>query len=169
MTTHSVSPLELSRERHKGRTDAGLNGSNLKPTEEYERYPNCSAVSMTETFLQLRKLGKALQRMAGRQEKKEKKERERKKKNESKIKLLIQENNKMQDLFAHTYGSVTKDQSGPRGFVVKQGATTIHEDITAFTVSASSLTMAMEAVTHALRWIASRGDSQNTYANILTD
>ena len=43
------------------------------------------------------------------------------------------------------------------------------EDSAAFTVSASSLTMAMEAVTHALRWIASRGDSQNTYAIILTD
>ena len=145
------------------RTDAGLNGSNLKPTEEYERYPNCSAVSMTETFLQLRKLGKALPRMAGRQKKKKKK------KIDSKIKLFIEENNKMQDLFAHIYGSVTKDQSGPRGFVVKQGATAIHEDSAAFTVSASSLTMAMEAVTHALHWIASRGDSQNTYAIILTD
>ena len=27
----------------------------------------------------------------------------------------------------------------------------------------------MEAVTHALRWIASRGDSQTTHATILTD
>ena len=33
----------------------------------------------------------------------------------------------------------------------------------------SSLTMEVEAVTHALRWIASRGDSQITYAIILTD
>ena len=29
--------------------------------------------------------------------------------------------------------------------------------------------MEMEAVTHALRWIASRGDSQTTHATILTD
>ena len=29
--------------------------------------------------------------------------------------------------------------------------------------------MEMEVVTHALRWIASRGDSQTTHANILTD
>ena len=29
--------------------------------------------------------------------------------------------------------------------------------------------MEVEAVTHALRWIASRGDSQITYAIILTD
>ena len=29
--------------------------------------------------------------------------------------------------------------------------------------------MEVEAVTHALHWIASRGDSQTTHANILTD
>ena len=33
----------------------------------------------------------------------------------------------------------------------------------------SNLTMEVEAVTHALRWIASRGDSQTTHAIILTD
>ena len=68
----------------------------------------------------------------------------------------------------YTDGSVTKDQSG-RGFTVKQGATTIQEDIAADTVSTSSLTMEVEAVTLALRWIASRGDSQTTRAIILTD
>ena len=36
-------------------------------------------------------------------------------------------------------------------------------------VSTSSWTMEVEAVTHALRWIASRGDSRTTYATILTD
>ena len=68
----------------------------------------------------------------------------------------------------HTDGSVTKDQSG-RGFTVKQGATTIQEDIAADTVSTSSLTMEVEAVTLALRWIASRGDSRMTHDIILTD
>ena len=63
-------------------------------------------------------------------------------------------------------GSVTKDLSW-WGFVVKQGATTIHEDSAAYTVSTSSLTMEVAAVTHACshppppppspRWIASRG------------
>ena len=53
--------------------------------------------------------------------------------------------------------------------IVKQGATTIHEDIAAYTISTSSLTMEVEAVTHALRWIASRGDSQTTPAIILTN
>ena len=68
----------------------------------------------------------------------------------------------------YTDGSVTKNKSG-WGFTVKQGATTIHEVNAAFTVSTSSLTMEVEAVTHAIRWIASRSDSQNTHAIILTD
>ena len=52
-----------------------------------------------------------------------------------------------------------------------QGVTTIHEDTAAYTVKKthSSLTMEVEAVTHALRWFASRGDSQTIHAIILTD
>ena len=88
-------------------------------------------------------------------------------KTESEIKLLIQENSKPQDLIVYADGSVTKDQSGWR-FTVKQGATTIPEDSAAYTVTTSSLTMEVETVTHALRWIASRGDSQTTHAIILT-
>ena len=66
---------------------------------------------------------------------------------------------KPQDLILHTDGSVTgKDQSG-WDFTAKQGATTIHEDSAAFTVS----------TTHALRWIASRDNSQTTHAIIVTD
>ena len=61
-----------------------------------------------------------------------------------------------------------KDQSG-WGFTVKQGATAIHEDSAACTVSAPSLTMEVEAVTHVLHWIASRGDSQTTHDILLTD
>ena len=61
----------------------------------------------------------------------------------------------------YTDGSVTKDQS-ELGFSVKQGATTINQDSAANTVSTSSLTMEVEYVTHALHWIASRGDSQTT-------
>ena len=63
--------------------------------------------------------------------------------------------------------AVTKEQSG-WGFTVKQGVTTIHEYSAANTVPTSSLTMEVEAVTHALRWIASRGDNQTTHV-ILTD
>ena len=64
--------------------------------------------------------------------------------------------------------SVTKDQSG-WGLTVKQGVTTIHEDSAVYTVSTSGLTMEVEAVTHALRWIASRGDSRTTHGISLTD
>ena len=67
-----------------------------------------------------------------------------------------------------TYDSATKDR--PRwGFTVKQGVTTIHKVGAACVVSTSSLTMEVEAVTHALSWIASRGDSQTTLAIILAD
>ena len=72
------------------------------------------------------------------------------------MKPLIQENSKQQDPID---GSVSKDQS-EWGFTVKQGATTIHEDSAAYMVSTSSLTIQLEAVTHARCWIASRGDSQ---------
>ena len=67
---------------------------------------------------------------------------------ESEIKLLIQENSKPQNLLVYTDGSVTKDQSG-WDFTVKHGSTTIHENGEAITVSASSFTMEVEAVTHA--------------------
>ena len=70
------------------------------------------------------------------------------------------------DLIVYTDGSVTKDQSG-WGFTVKQDMTTIHEDSAAYTVSTSSLTMEVEAVTLALCWAASKGDSRTSL--ILTD
>ena len=75
----------------------------------------------------------------------------------------VKENSKPQDLTVYTDGSVIKDQSG-WGFIAKKGATTIHEDIAAYTVSTSSLTIVVEAVTH-----ASRDDSQTTHSIILTD
>ena len=55
------------------------------------------------------------------------------------------------------------------GSVNSQGATTIHEDNAAFSVSTSSLTIEVEAITHSLRWTASRGESRTTHATILTD
>ena len=69
---------------------------------------------------------------------------------ESEIKPLIQENSKPQDLIVHADGSVTKDQSG-WGFTVKHGVITIQEDSATcnYTISASSLTMEVEADIHA--------------------
>ena len=66
-------------------------------------------------------------------------------KTESEMKLLVKESSRLQYLIAYTAGSVTKDQSG-WGFTVQQGATTIHKDGTAYTVSTSSLTMAVEVL-----------------------
>ena len=63
---------------------------------------------------------------------------------------------KPQDLTISLMAQVFKDQSG-WGFTVKQRATTIHEDSAAYMVSNSNFTMEVETVTHALRWIASRG------------
>ena len=50
-----------------------------------------------------------------------------------------------------------------------QAVTTTREDSAAYTVSTSSFTMLVEAVTHALRWVASSGDSWITHAIVLTD
>ena len=121
----------------------------LKQTTEWERYPNRFR-RLYETLLP-ENLGKYCREWpAG--------------KPESEIKLLIQENSKPQDLIVYTDDSVTKDQSG-WGFTDKQGATTIHKN------SAANLQLdnGSRSSHHALRWIASRGDSQTTHVIILTD
>ena len=50
----------------------------------------------------------------------------------------------------YTDGSVIRDLSG-WGFTVKQGGRTVHEDSGAHRVTTSSLTMEVEAVTHAIQ------------------
>ena len=51
-------------------------------------------------------------------------------------------------------GSVISDRSGWR-FTVKQGGRTVHEDSGAHRVTTFSLAMGVEAVTHAILWLAS--------------
>ena len=68
----------------------------------------------------------------------------------------------------YTDSSVTKDRSG-WGFTVKQDGRTVHKDSGAHRVTTSSLTMELEAVTHAIQWLASQCDAQITPAIILTD
>ena len=77
-------------------------------------------------------------------------------------------NSKPQDIVIYTDGSVTSDWSG-WGFMVKQGSRTVHEDSGAHRVTTSSLTMEVEAVTHAIQWLASQWDVQISHAIILTD
>ena len=55
------------------------------------------------------------------------------------------------------------------GFTVKQGGRTVLEDSGAHRVTTSSLTTEVEAVTHAIQWLASQRDAQITHAIILTD
>ena len=68
----------------------------------------------------------------------------------------------------YTDGSVARDRSG-WGFIVKQGGRTVHEESGANRVTTSSLTMEVEAVTHAIQWLASQRDAQITHAIIHTD
>ena len=62
---------------------------------------------------------------------------------------------------------VTRDRSG-WGVTVKQGGRTVHKDSGAHRVTTSSLTMEVEAVTHAIQWLDSQRDAQMTHAIILT-
>ena len=84
------------------------------------------------------------------------------------VQMLVEANSKPHDTMIYTDSSVTRDRSG-WGFTVKQGRRTVHEDSGAHRVMISSLTMEVEAVTHAMQWLASQRDAQITHAIILTD
>ena len=84
------------------------------------------------------------------------------------VQLLVEANSKPHDMIIYTDGSVTSERSG-WGFTAKQGGRTVHEESGAHKVSTSSLTMEVEAVTHAIQWLASQHDAQITHAIILTD
>ena len=55
------------------------------------------------------------------------------------------------------------------GVHVKQGGRTVHEFIGAQRFTTSSLTVDVEAATHAIQWLASLRDTQVTYVINLTD
>ena len=82
--------------------------------------------------------------------------------------MLVEANSKPHDIVIYTDGSATRDRSG-WGFIVKQGGRTAHEDSGAHRVTTSSLTTEVEAVTHAIQWLASQRDAQIAHAAILTD
>ena len=81
--------------------------------------------------------------------------------------MLVGANSKPHDIVVNTDGSVTRDRSG-WGFMVRQGGRTIHEDSGAYRVTASSLTMEVEAVAYATQWPASKRDAQITHAIMVT-
>ena len=85
-----------------------------------------------------------------------------------KVQMLVEAKRKPHAIVIYTDGSVTRNRSG-WGFTVKQGGRTVHEDSGAHIVTTSSLTMDVEAVTHAILWLASQRDAQIPHAIILTD
>ena len=82
------------------------------------------------------------------------------------VQMLVEANSKPHDTVIYTDGSVTRDRSG-WGFTVKQGGKTVHSG--PHRVMTSSLTMVVEAVTHAIQLLASQHDAQITHVVILTD
>ena len=64
--------------------------------------------------------------------------------------MLVKANSKPHDIVIYTDGSVTRDRSG-WGFAVKRGERTVHEESGAHSVMTSSLTLEVEAVTHAIQ------------------
>ena len=60
------------------------------------------------------------------------------------------------------------DRSG-WGFTVKQSGRTVHEDSGTHRITTSSLTMEVEAVTHAIQWLAYQRDERIIHAIFLID
>ena len=68
----------------------------------------------------------------------------------------------------YTDGSVTWDQSG-WWFTVKQGGKTVQKGSGIYRITTANVTMAVEAVTHAIQRLASQSNTHITHSNILTD
>ena len=65
------------------------------------------------------------------------------------VQMLVDANSKPYDIVIYTDGSVTRDRSCWE-CIVKQCGRSVHEDSGAHRVTTSSLTMEVEAVTHAI-------------------
>ena len=76
--------------------------------------------------------------------------------------MLVKAKNKPSDIVIYTDGSVRRDRYG-WGFRVKQDARSVHEDSRTNRIKTSSLTMEVEAVTHAMQSLASQRDANITH------
>ena len=76
-------------------------------------------------------------------------------KTDAEVQMFIEANSKPLGIVIYMNGSVTRDRSG-LGITVKQGGRTEHEDSGANKVTTSSVTMEVEAVTHAILWLEGR-------------
>ena len=86
-------------------------------------------------------------------------------KTNAEVQMLVEANSKPLDIVIYTDDLVTRDRSG-WGFTVKQGGRTVHKDNGAHRVTTSGLTMEVEAVTHAIQWLASQRDAKISHAII---
>ena len=84
------------------------------------------------------------------------------------VQMLVEAISKPHDIVIYTDSSVTRDRSG-WGFTVKQRGRTVNEDSGAHRVTISSLTMEVEAVTHAIQCLASQHDAHILHVIIFTD
>ena len=84
------------------------------------------------------------------------------------VQTLVEANSKPHDIVIYLDGSVARDRSG-WWLMVKQGGRTVHEDSGAHRVTTPSLTMEVEAATHAIQWLAFQREAQIKHAIILTD
>ena len=66
--------------------------------------------------------------------------------------MLVEANSKPHDIVVYEQIASHRDQSGCE-FTVKQGGRTVHEDSSVDRVTTSSLSMEVEAVTHAIQWL----------------
>ena len=89
-------------------------------------------------------------------------------KSSAEVHMLLKANSKPCDIVIYTNGSVTRNRSGWE-FTVKQAERTVHRDSGAHRITTSSLTMEVEAVTHAIQSLASQHDAHITHAIILTN
>ena len=68
------------------------------------------------------------------------------------VHMFVEANSKPHDIVIYMDSSVSMDRSG-WGFTIKQGGRTVRDDSGSHRVTTSSLTMEVEAVTHAIQWL----------------
>ena len=118
----------------RGLSTARMPADRAQANQRVGKVPKPIPASLRD--ISARKLGKAQSKMVSRQ---------------NRVRDQASHSRKQQTVKPHSvHGWLSHRRPVRWGFTVKQGATTIHEDSAAYTVSTSSLTMEVEAVTHAV-------------------
>ena len=83
------------------------------------------------------------------------------------IQSLIEENCRPDETIIHTDGSVFRGEKSGKAISALQQYITLKEGSRATTITTSSMTVEIKAITEALKWLCSTDDHQ--YATIVTD